>query len=252
MNNNPNLKIAAIISSVLALMATCANAQNVETKWSVGGGVAYFSAPFKGAKNKTVPLPYIGYEGEKFSASILGLSYRVFGDENFSVSAIASPRFQLIDPKDSTFMTGMSKRKSSVDIGVSAALKSDFGAFNVDIVTDALSVHKGSQVSANYTFPFEVGKLGVMPSVGVTWQSSKLADYYYGVRANEVKANRAKYVVGDATIPNLGLKISYPVKENIDLVSINSFEFLPKDITRNSIIDKKTNIGSMLAVIYKF
>lgn len=252
MKNKSNLKNAAILSTVFALVTNAANAQNVENKWSVGGGVAYFSAPFKGAKNVTTALPYIGYEGEKFSASILGLSYRVFGDENFSVSAIASPRFQLIDPKDSAFLTGMSKRKTSVDIGISTALKSDFGAFNVDIVTDALSVHKGSQVTANYTIPFEFGKLGVMPSVGVTWQSSKLADYYYGVRANEVKVNRPKYIVKDSTIPNIGLKLSYPIKDNIDLVSINSVEFLPKEITQNSIIDKKTNIGSILAVIYKF
>ncbi len=252
MKMKSNIKTAALLSSTFALMATGAIAQDAQSKWSIGGGVAYFSVPFKGAKDVTTPIPYFGYEGERLSASILGVTYRVLGDENFSISAIASPRFQLVDPKDSTFLTGMTKRKSTIDIGVSAALKTSFGAFNVDVVTDALSVHKGSQILANYTIPFEVGKLGVMPSVGVTWQSSKLADYYYGIHANEVRVNRPRFIVGDVTIPNIGLKLSYPIKSNIDFVSINSAEFLPKDITKSSIIDKKTNISAILGVIYKF
>lgn len=223
------------------------------THWSVGLGGAIFTSPFKGVDDIVTALPYIAYEGEKLSVNNMGISYKFMGDENFSISAIAAPRFQLAEPKDSPVLTGMAKRKSTLEVGFSASYTTEFGRFALDAQTDALSVHKGSQVSFNYGIPFEVGKLGVVPTVSVAWQDSKLADYYYGVRVNEaIAVTRPKYVVDDVIIPSVGLNFRYPIKDNIDFVGAASYEFLPKEITNNKIINEKYTASAIVGVVYKF
>lgn len=241
-------------------LAVATGAQSAETPaveqdeggWTVGGGAAYFSSPIRGADDVFAPIPYFLYEGEDLSVGLFGASYRLVDTGNFAILAIAAPRFQITEPRDSPFLKGMKKRVTTVEGGLGAEFDSGFGNLRLEAQADLLDKHKGAQVALTYSLGFQLGPVGVMPSASVAWQSANLTDYYYGVRPSEATAARPAYAVGDAVIPSIGLDLNYAISRRTSLVALTSVEFLPKTIKRSPIVSDETSAQAIIGVVHRF
>lgn len=246
------LAVAAGAHSTESQAAEAPAAEQDEGGWTVGGGAAYFSSPFRDADDVIAPIPYFLYEGENLSVGLFGVSYRLIDTGNFAILAIAAPRFQITEPRDSPFLTGMKKRGTTLEGGLGAEFNSDFGNLRLEAQADLLDKHKGAQVSLTYSLAFQLGPVGVMPSIGVAWQSADLADYYYGVRPGEATAARPAYTVGDAVVPSIGLDLNYPISKRTSLVALTSVEYLPKTIHRSPIVNDETSAQAIIGVVHRF
>lgn len=243
-----------IFSLSLLSLACCAVTAHAEL--AVGFGVAGFQDPQKGMESRNMAIPLISYTGERLSFQITTLSYRVVDVGDIHFSALASARLQGYEVVDSPYLVGMKDRSNTLDGGMSL----DWNGFSLSYTHDLLSKHKGDEVSFTYNKGFGLGKAEVMLGAGVTRQSEKLNQYYYGVAPNESRSlivdnkafNRTAYKTEGATVPKINMLVKYPVFGSWALVSGAEVNFLPKEITDSPIIENKNAWGAFAGVVKVF
>lgn len=240
----------------LSLLSLACIATTAQAELAVGLGMASFQDPQKGMDSRNLAIPLISYTGERLSFQITTLSYRVAEIGDLEISALASGRLQGYEVVDSPYLTGMKDRSNTLDGGISL----QWNGFSLSYVHDLLSKHKGDEMSLAYNKGFGLGKAEVMLGAGVTWQSEKLNQYYYGVVPTEARSlivnnkifNRTAYKTEDAAVPKINMLVKYPVFGSWVLVSGAEVNFLPNEITDSPIIENKNAWGVFAGMVKMF
>lgn len=201
-------------------------------------------------------IPFVYYEGDRFSASMEGVSYKLTESESTQLNAIGTFRLQNYDPNDSDFLTGMEKRKSTLEAGFDAA----FGNLRFSAVMDIGGTHKGQEISADYIYSTQIDNWMIKAAAGISWQSNKLTNYYYGVKPSEaslisingVTLNRYAYTVDDAVIQRIGVKTMYKISDRWLAIVAAQYIFLPNKIQDSPIVNKNGEWGAFSGIAYKF
>lgn len=246
-----NMRTYSVSLLGLACFVTTAQAE-----LAVGLGIASSQDPQTGMDASHLAIPLISYTGERLSFQITTLSYRLVEVDDLSISATASARLQGYDAVDSPYLTGMKDRSNTVDGGVSL----DWNGFSLSYTHDVLSKHQGDEVALAYTQGFGVGTAEVMLGVGITWQSAKLNQYYYGVEPSEARAftvnntifERTAFKVEDALLPEINLLVKYPILNSWILIGGAEVSYLPKEITNSPIIQNNNVWGIFTGVMTVF
>jgi len=183
-------------------------------------------------------VPLYLYEGDYFFAHGTEAGIHLFKPQPFNLDLIVSYRFDRLQPEASDFLTGLEERQQSMDVGIDTSLAGNWGEINFRAVTDMLDRHQGQELELTYLFPWQRGKWTVTPSVGVTWQSENLTDYYYGVRPDEATPDRPAYSPTSAYNWRAGLNVYYHWLESWYLFANASYEGLDKTISDSPTVSK--------------
>ena len=175
-----------------------------------GVGLGINQEIYQGYKRRVIPLPLVGYRGEKLSVFGPFVSYELAKANDFSLSAKISPRFAGFDEDDSDVFIGM-KRKSSLDAGIGLQYKVDNWTLDTEALTDVLGNSNGQELKLKVSYGLRFGPLQVSPELGVSYSSGKLVNYYYGVQPNEATAQRPAYRASDAVNYHTGVAFSTAV-----------------------------------------
>ncbi|MET0357632.1 MAG: MipA/OmpV family protein [Cellvibrio sp.] len=246
-----NIRIFSQSFLSLVFLASSANAE-----LAIGVGVASFQDPQIGMDTRQLAIPLVSYTGERLSFQVTTLSYRIANIGDLEISALASGRLQGYDVEDSAYLTGMKDRSNTLDGGIGL----EWHGFSLSYTHDLLSKHKGDEVTFSYTKGFGLGKAQVMLGAGVTWQSKKLNQYYYGVAPSEARSltvdnkvfNRTAYQTEDAISPKINTLVQYPVWDSWALIAGAEINFLPEEITDSPIIENKNAWGMFVGVARAF
>ena len=238
----------------LSLLSMTLFAASAKAELAVGLGIASFQDPQVGMDARQLPIPMISYTGDRLRFQITTLSYRLIELGDLEISALASGRLQGYEAADSIYLKGMKDRANTLDGGITL----DWNGFSLSYTHDLLSKHKGDEVVFAYAKGFGLGNAEVMLGAGVTWQSEKLNQYYYGVAPSEARSlmvennlfHRTAYTTQDAVVPKINTLVKYPVFDSWALVAGAEVNFLPKEITDSPIIENK-NAWGMFAGITK-
>lgn len=182
-----------------------------KTGFVYGAGLIVSAEPYRGFDTRVIPLPVLGYQGERLR--ILGpfVSYDLIQADNSRLSLRAAPRFQGYDDSDSDFFEGMQDRDSSVDAGLGFNYDRDDWKFEAAAMVDALGKSDGYELSTKVGRVFRKGPIFLEPSLALSYLDDNNVDYYYGVREGEQTDFRAAYK-GDATInATIGFSVSTPI-----------------------------------------
>src|SRR5690606_28156234 len=119
-----------------------------------GVGIGVNQEIYRGYSSRTIPLPILGYHGEKLSVYGPFISYKLLKLGNVSFSAQLAPRFAGFDESDSTVFTGMAKRKDSVDGGIGVQLRQQAWLLEADTMFDLLGNSNGreSKLTVGYSY----------------------------------------------------------------------------------------------------
>ncbi|GGY86673.1 membrane protein [Cellvibrio zantedeschiae] len=240
----------------LSFLSMASLASNSYADLAVGLGIASFQDPQKGMDTRQLAIPLVSYTGDRLSFQVTTLSYRLVELGDVQISALASGRLQGYEVADSPYLAGMKDRSNTVDGGISL----EWNGFSLSYTHDLLSKHKGDEVAFAYTKGFGVGKAEVMLGAGVTWQSEKLNQYYYGVAPSEARSlivenkvfNRTAYKTEDAISPKINALVKYPVFDSWTLIAGAEVNFLPKEITNSPIIENKNAWGVFAGIAKAF
>ncbi|RYZ89844.1 MAG: MipA/OmpV family protein [Moraxellaceae bacterium] len=236
----------------LSLLSLACLVNSARAELAIGLGVVSFQDPQKGMDTRHLAIPMVSYTGERLSFQVTTLSYRLATVGELEISALASGRLQGYEADDSAYLDGMKDRSNTLDGGIGLEWK----GFSLSYVHDLLSKYEGDEISLSYSDGFGVGKAEVMLGAGVTWQSAKLNQYYYGVASSEARNfivnntvfNRTEYEVEDAVTPEINVLVKYPVFNSWALIGGAEVNFLPAEISDSPIIEKK-NTWSVFAGI---
>jgi outer membrane protein len=218
----------------------------------LGPGVVITDKPYKGVDSSVFPIPLIKLIAGRFYISGTTAGYRLLADDGWNFDVIGKWRFDGYDADDSGRLDGMHNRNHTSDIGGEFTLTGDWGEAWISAVTDAFSQHDGQEIKLGYTKPFVFNKLTISPAGGLIWQSNNLANYYYGVRADEARPGRPTSHIGDSTNWFVGLKAEYQASERWTYLAGVTYQFLDSKIRKSPIVDDSFTLSVLAGAMYKF
>jgi len=121
-------------------------------------------------------------------------------------------------------------RDYAIELGVESLLDGDWGAATLRAYHDVSGTHGGFELAAYYSRRFTTGRFSLEPTLGVSYKSADLNDYYWGVHANEASAALLEYHAGAGFNLEGGLVANYYISRNLRLALSFNYERLADDI----------------------
>lgn len=238
------------LSTLLVFSSTVSAQQSARPQqpqgWMWGFGVAASQDVYTDFDNRIVPIPIIGYTGEKLRVYGPFISYELFSEKGFTLDAQLVPVFAGYEEDDSAVFTGMEDRDFSYAAGVGLNYNADSWVYSLSTNADILGKFDGYQASARIGKQFRVDKFMIEPSVGVTYQDSNYVDYYYGVRPEEATAFRNTYN-GDSAL-NTEVRIAVSTRQflgGMTRLEVGA-TFFDDSISDSPLTDDDTALSAML------
>jgi outer membrane protein len=221
-----------------------------------GAGAVISLNPHKGIGTKSRGIPIFFYRRDKLSIYGPMVNYSLFKNDEWEVRGVARMRFEGYEDEDSKYLRGMDDREWTMELGGSLSRVLGEARVTANITTDVLNEHKGHEVTLSYNYDFRaaanIRNLLVTPGFGVTYRSSRLNDYYYGVRSSEAIRGRPRYSVGDSTGLMASLRLNYRFSEKWSAMSMASVEWLGSEITDSPIVEKHYVASFLLGIMRRF
>ncbi|PVV13552.1 MAG: hypothetical protein B6D77_04285 [gamma proteobacterium symbiont of Ctena orbiculata] len=255
------------LSTLAAAVVLSLGSQQVSAgEWRVGANIAGGKNPFLGEDNDAALIPMIAYKGERFyanlgnpgisyfngSSNFAGLGYSIVQTDDYNVDLVGRVRAMGLYPEDNDELEGLDDRDPGFDLGVTARWQTGFGELNAQLLADVSDTSDGQEVILSYAYPLKHGQWTLRPELGVSWQSSDLADYYFGVDTDEATARRAVYEVGSTVTPYAGIEFEYAFDQKIDLIGGVGVGRFGDEISDSPIVDEANLAGGYLGLSYKF
>ncbi|MCG7915320.1 MAG: MipA/OmpV family protein [Candidatus Thiodiazotropha weberae] len=235
-------------------------------EWSAGLNLGGGRNPIIGEDNYLAAMPVIAYRGERFHANLGnpglsffngttnfgGLGYSLVKQDNFKLDLVGRIRAMGIDPDDNGELEGLDERKPGFDVGIDLLWGSDLGELNGQLLTDVSNRSKGQELIVSYAYPLKQGDWSFRPEFGVSWQSSKLSDYYFGVDDDETGGGLESYEAKSTMTPFLGIQAEYAWSKRIRLIGGAGIGRLGDGISDSPIVDGRNLAGAFIGAVYGF
>jgi len=179
----------------------------------------------------------------------------VFGKgvhERFTASLFSRLVFLGLEPEESPFLEGMSRRRQSIDSGIELLYTGRPVALRVGLLADILGRSKGQEVSFEAITGAPLGKLLLLVGFGPRWLSQSRVDYYYGVHTEEARPGRPSYT-GESTW-NLDLNVTavWNVNPKWSFQALLNRESLGSGIKNSPILEGDTTYSLLSSLTYSF
>lgn len=248
--------IRVVLCAVAVTISTSAIAQNEDRSqsfeppgWIAGAGYAVAPDPFVGdADTNSTPFPLIGYIGERLTWLGPNLSYRVAGDDTWSVTAAAGLNFLGFDvDANEPALAGLSERDNALEAGVDLV----YGPLTLDLRHDVSGTHDGffARLGAGHTWAPN-RRLSLEGTVFVDYLSDDLADYYYGVSTTEAIGARRPFRVGGATNVGFGAQVIYRFNKRTFFIGSVDITRLDDSISDSPIVSDTEQVSAFIGIAY--
>jgi outer membrane protein len=156
------------------------------------------------------------------------------------------------DRGDSKKLEDMSSLDDVFTGNIDLHYKGDLGNLTLGYAQDISGNHEGYNLTAAYGYRFKFGRFFVEPSVAVIYGSDKVADYYYGVSAEDVTVDRALYKIDSTTNHKVSLAAGYVFNENLMVLSFVNATKYDDDIVNSPIVSDDIAMTYGLGIRYQF
>ncbi len=226
--------------------------------WSLGVGASYSPAVYKDTPSNQVVIPIIGYEGEHLYLRGFTAGYRIWerrSPHNVIFRLAYDPRTLQPSDSDDPIIRQIDKRKSTGLGGVTYQYANrSIGQFQVTFAGDIAGVHDGMYAETVYSVPIRTKKWMLTPSIGYSWNSSKLNNHLYGVSAEE-----AERITGlDEFTPDgdgqffLGLRGLYKFTDHIVATAGVRYTNLEGDLEDSPLLEDTDSFSVNIGLVYAF
>ncbi|MDH0864699.1 MipA/OmpV family protein [Mitsuaria sp. GD03876] len=228
------------------------------SSWGLGIGAISMQKPYKGMDRETKALPMLSYENRwvkvfgpglmvKLPSATLSPTQRI----DFGLVAKWSPGGYEAD--DAPILNGMAERKGGIWVGGKATWQGELAELGAEWTTDASGHSKGQRLALTLERSWRFGpSVMLTPRLGANWLDKKYVDYYYGVRANEVAANRAAYRGRSAFNPEIGLRGMYMFNRQHSMFVDVGVTSLASSIKDSPLVDASTENRVFIGYLYRF
>jgi len=222
--------------------------------WSGGLGVVRVDSNFNGVDNELLALPLIAYSNERLSIAGFSLEYKLMQSSFISTTLLLEPGDFYLDASKSkdVSVSQLKDRNLSIYLGPQISMNTWIGSFSAKLMQDVSLNSKGYKISANYNYSIEINdKFSVVPELGVTYNSDKISDYYFGLNSGEISGFNP-YSLSETINTSVGVKAVYSLTERISFVAYAKKNFMDGKIEKSPITDSDSTAFAMLSVFYRF
>ncbi len=131
-------------------------------------------------------------------------------------------------------------RDYAVEVGIEILADGDWGFAHLSAAHDVSDTHRGYELDAGVGRTFRRKRWFVEPSVGVSYKSSDLNNYYWGVRPEESSLALPEYQAGAGWNARAGISASYQLTRNWRFVTAIRYERLNDDAAASPLAEENT------------
>ncbi len=219
-----------------------------------GGGAVMSTSPYAGVGTRTHAIPFFALEYKNFYIKGLEAGYRGLKAGDLTVSVIVDGQWMGYHAGDSAALEGMKDRGMSLGAGVKAeyALPWHQMTFTAKAVRDVLAHYDGGNCELSVSRPVRGRIFRFYPSVGVSYETRQMTDYYYGVRDDEARAGRPAYTPGSAADPFVRGVLSVGVSRNLIVLTMLRAESLAPEIRKSPLVNKSYALSAACGLCWRF
>lgn len=143
-------------------------------------------------------------------------------------------------------------RDYAIEAGVELLADGAWGFLQAGAFQDVSRTHKGSEIYAEYSYLFRQQRWFYEPSVGLSWKSRKLNNYYWGVTAAEANPVFPAYEAGSGLNYFARFKLSYQLTRKWASLFVVEYERLNHDAAQSPLVDEKSVYGAFAGLQYNY
>ena len=117
-------------------------------------------------------------------------------------------------------------RDYAIELGVESLIDGAWGGITLRAFHDVSDTHGGYEVSAYYSWRWIAGRFSLAPTIGASYKSEKLNDYYWGVQQDEANIALPEYHPQGGVGFEGGLVASYHFTRNLRFAVSFNYERL--------------------------
>lgn len=144
------------------------------------------------------------------------------------------------------------KRSYAVELGFEALLDGEWGQASLHAFHDVSGTHDGFEISGEYSYRITRGRLSLSPSVGLTWKSAALSDYYWGVHEGEQSSTLAAYEARGGLGWEAGLRANYYLTRSLRLAVSANYERLQHSVAMSPLVGQDHVLGYFAGLGWQF
>ena len=171
-----------------------------------------------------------------------------FGRTNTRFINIGSTGQALETPAEVT----VPDRDYAAEAGVELLSDGRWGMLQVNAFHDVSGTHNGYELDLDYGIGFRAGSWYLRPSVGASYKSAKLNDYYWGVRPSEANEVLPAYEAGAGVNLRARLSANYYFSRSWLLTLSAEYERLNDEAAGSPIVTDQAVLGYFAGFGYRF
>jgi len=256
-----SLVAAAMLWTLPALAQPGAGDGPPQSSWALGVGAITRDKAYTGIDRDNMAIPFFQYENRW--VSIIGpqvgfklLSLDLAPAQSLSVDLVArydGSGYDDDDIEDTPILADMRERKSGIWAGAKIEWKTDWVDISAEALGDASGNSKGKRFNLGVEKTWHIGeRVMITPRVAASWQDKKTVDYYYGVRADEVRAGRAFYQGESGVNAEAGVRGMYLFDQRHSMFVDLEVTRLAKEIKDSPLVDRSTENRVFVGYLYRF
>lgn len=226
--------------------------------WGLGVAVISTQNAYTGIDRDDLALPLVYFENRWV---------RVFGPSvEFKLPSLDIGTSQKIDFRllakydgsgyesdDAPILFGMEERKGGFWTGAKVTWRNDVADISAEALADASGHSKGQRATLGLEKTLRLGQhVRLVPRVSASWLSDKYVDYYYGVRDNEIRADRPAYLGTSAVNAELGARATYLFNASNSVFLDVGVTGLAKEIKDSPLVERSTENRVSAGYMYRF
>jgi len=242
-----------------------------ESPWKLGAAVGYGerSNPLVFADDIPIALQLdIAYFGEHFFFDNGDLGLTFVNNDLVTVSAMARARSdrvffsrtntRFVDvglsgaPLESETVVTVPDRNYAVEAGVELLSDGRWGYLQMNAFHDVSDTHNGYQIDVDYGVGLRAGLWYFRPSLGLSYKSAALNNYYWGVRPSESNAALPAYEAGGGINARAQLRASYHFSRSWLLALSVEVEQMNDEAAGSPIVQDHAVLGYFAGLGYRF
>ena len=143
-------------------------------------------------------------------------------------------------------------RDYAIEAGAELLAGGRWGLLQFSAFHDLSGTHEGFSLAADYSYGFRQQRWYLEPAVRVSFKSSRLNDYYWGVQPDEASLVLPAY--GADSGINVGLRLlgSYQLTRDWAVTAVVEYERLNDETADSPIVDEDHVIGYFAGFAYRF
>ena len=143
-------------------------------------------------------------------------------------------------------------RDYAIEMGIEFLMDGEWGQATLRGFHDVSDTHDGFELSADYSYRWTVGRLSVSPSLGLSYKSDKLSDYYWGITPKESGSTLTAYQAEGGLDWEVGLRSNYYLTKTTRLALSANYERLHDSVAMSPIVAEDHVIGYFAGVAWEF